>query len=185
MVGPKPRIRVQNAERPLSGALALMTTFFSASRFVRSAVSMKAGTCVLNLSTFLALPPGGVYVASFLRSPSIVCSVEEISSTLPAFTWSTKKGWYGTRVRCSGLPVTKARMKLTASSATRTPMKVPRRLRGINGWRGGGGAPRPSGAGSTRHDGILPSGEDSRSGVGVEEEGLEDESGIGAGSTSA
>jgi hypothetical protein len=31
----------------------------------------------------------------------------------------------------------------------------------------------------------LPSGGDSRSGVGVEEAGLEDESGIGVGSTSA
>jgi hypothetical protein len=54
-------------------------------------------------------------------------------------------------------------------------------LRDISGGRCGGGAPRPSGAGSTRHDGILPSSRDcSRSGVGVEEAGLEEESGIGA-----
>jgi hypothetical protein len=86
-------MRVQNGERPSSGALALMTTFSSESSLVSPAVSMKAGTSVLNLSIFSALPPGGVYDASFLRSPSIVCSVEEISCTLPAFTWSTKKGW--------------------------------------------------------------------------------------------
>jgi len=64
---------------------------------------------------------------------------------------------------------------------------VPRRLRGISGGRCGGGAPRPSGAGSTRHDGILPSRGDSRSGVGDEddeEDGLGEESDIG-GSTSA
>ena len=34
-------------------------------------------------------------------------------------------------------------------------MNVPRRLRGISGGRCCGGAPRPSGAGSTRHDGAL------------------------------
>ena len=60
MVGPKPRISVQNAERPLSGAVALTTTFCSSSSFVRSAVSTKAGTWVLNFSTVLGLPPGGV-----------------------------------------------------------------------------------------------------------------------------
>ena len=51
-------------------------------------------------------------------------------------------------------------------------MKVPRRLRGISGGRCGGGAPRPSGAGSTRHDGLSPSRGGSRSGAGGEEEGL-------------
>ena len=58
-------------------------------------------------------------------------------------------------------------------------MKVPRRLRGISGGRCGGGAPRPSGAGSTRHDGTLPSRGCSRSGAGDEDEGLGEESGIG------
>ena len=61
-------------------------------------------------------------------------------------------------------------------------MKVPRRLRGISGGRCWGGAPRPSGAGSTRHDGRSPLGGCSRSGAWVEEEGVE--SGI-ARSTSA
>ena len=62
MVGPKPRISVQNGERPSSGAEALMTTSFSSSSLVRPAVSMKAGTWVVNLSTFFGsgLPPGGV-----------------------------------------------------------------------------------------------------------------------------
>ena len=51
-------------------------------------------------------------------------------------------------------------------------MNVPRRLRGISGGRCGGGAPRPSGAGSTRHDGRSPLRAGcSRSGAGVEEEG--------------
>jgi hypothetical protein len=34
------------------------------------------------------------------------------------------------------------------------PMNMPRRWRGTIGGRFGGGAPRPSGAGSTRHDGL-------------------------------
>ena len=51
-------------------------------------------------------------------------------------------------------------------------MKVPRRLRGISGGRCGGGAPRPSGAGSTRHDGRSPPAGCSRSGACVEEEGV-------------
>ena len=83
-------------------------------------------------------------------------------------------------MRSAGLPVTMARMKFTASSATRTPMKVPRRLRGISGGRCWGGAPRPSGAGSTRQEGTGPSPGCSRSGVGVDDAGLEGESGIGA-----
>jgi hypothetical protein len=37
-----------------------MTTFSLASVLVRSAVSMNAGTCVLNLSTFSAFLPVGV-----------------------------------------------------------------------------------------------------------------------------
>jgi hypothetical protein len=94
-----------------------------------------------------------------------------------------KKGSYGMRVRSAGPPVASARMKLTASRATRTATKP--RLRGMNGWRFWGGAPRPSGAGSTRHDGILPSRGCSRSGVGVEEAGLEEGSGIVRRSTSA
>ena len=59
-------------------------------------------------------------------------------------------------------------------------MNMPRRLRGISGGRCGGGAPRPSGAGSTRHDGISPSRGCSRSGAGVDAAGLEEESDIGA-----
>ena len=179
MVGPKPRISVQNGERPLSGALALTTTFCSSSSLVSPVVSTKAGTCVVNLSTVLGLPPGGVYSAFFLSVPSIVWSVDEISLTFEARSWSTKNGSYGMRVRFAGPPVAIARMKLSASSATRTPMKVPRRLRGISGGRCSSGAPRPSGAGSTRHDGILPSRGASRSGGGDEDEGLGEESDIG------
>ena len=78
----------------MSGADALMTTFWSSSSLVRLAVSMKAGTCVVNfVSTVLGLPSGGVYVAFFFSVPSIVCSVEEISCTLPARTCSRKNGW--------------------------------------------------------------------------------------------
>ncbi len=53
---------------------------------------------------------------------------------------------------------------------------MPRRWRGMIGGRFSGGAPRPSGAGSTRQDGGLSS-RDDRSGALDEAEG---ESGIGS-----
>ena len=56
-------------------------------------------------------------------------------------------------------------------------MKVPRRLRGISGGRCCGGAPRPSGAGSTRHDGMLALARRARARArGGEDGGLDEES---------
>src|SRR5215210_4304210 len=72
----------------------------------------------------------------------------EISSTLPACTCCRKNGEYGTAERSGGPPVKNASAKFRASSAARIAKN--RRLRGNIGGRGSGGAPRPSGAGSTR-----------------------------------
>src|SRR5215216_3234020 len=72
----------------------------------------------------------------------------EISSTLPACTCCRKNGEYGTWLRSGGPPVKNASAKLR----TKRPAMIAknRRLRGNIGGRGAGGAPRPSGAGSTR-----------------------------------
>ena len=110
-------------------------------------MSTKDGTSVLKRSTFFALPPGGVNVAAFLRSPWIVSPREEISWTLPALTCSRKNGEYGTCVRFSGPPVMNAAMKFSASRPKISAIHL--RLRGNIGGFGAGGAPRPSGAGST------------------------------------
>src|SRR3954454_25191622 len=74
---------------------------------------------------------------------------EEISCTFPALTCCRKNGEYGICVRSSGPPVMNATRKFSANRARiRT---IHRRPRGSIGGLGGGGAPRPSGAGSTRH----------------------------------
>src|SRR3954469_9799672 len=148
IVGPNPRNRVARNERPLSAGSALTTTPLDSSSFVSSVVSTKDGTSVLKRSTVFALPPGGVKVAFFLRSPWIVSPREEISCTLPALTCCRKNGEYGICVRFSGPPVTNAAMKLSASRPTMSAIHL--RLRGNIGGLGAGGAPRPSGAGSTR-----------------------------------
>src|SRR4051794_33657230 len=148
IVGPKPRNSVARNDRPLSGGSALTTTPLFSSCWVRFVVSTNDGTSVLKRSTVFALPPGGVNFAGFSRSPWIVSPREEISWTLPACTWSRKNGEYGIWLRCSGPPVMNAAMKLTASRATMSAIYL--RLRGNIGGLGGGGAPRPSGAGSTR-----------------------------------
>src|ERR671933_395768 len=145
---PKPRMSVARNERPLSGGSALTTTPFDSSCLVRFVVSTNDGTSVLKRSTLVAFSPGGVKVAFFLRSPWIVSPCDEISWTLPAWTWLRKNGEYGTCVRCAGPPVMSAATKLIASSARTTAMI--RRLSPNIGGLGGGGAPRPSGAGSTR-----------------------------------
>src|SRR3954470_14795780 len=73
---------------------------------------------------------------------------DEISCTFPALTCCRKNGEYGICVRSSGPPVMNATRKLSANRARiRT---IHRRPRGSIGGLGGGGAPRPSGAGSTR-----------------------------------
>src|SRR3954462_7961312 len=73
---------------------------------------------------------------------------EEISCTFPALTCCRKNGEYGICVRSSGPPVMNATRKFSANRARiRT---IHRRPRGSIGGLGGGGAPRPSGAGSTR-----------------------------------
>src|SRR3954453_15696183 len=151
--GPKPRNSVARNERPLSAGSALTTTPLDSSCLVRSVVSTNDGTSVLNRSTVFALPPGGVKLASFLRSPWIVSPREEISCTLPALTCCRKNGEYGIWVRFSGPPVMNATTKFSANRA-RIRMSH-RRPRGSIGGLGGGGAPRPSGAGSTRQP--LPS----------------------------
>src|SRR4051812_40338291 len=148
IVGPKPRNRVARNERPLSAGSALTTTPLDSSCFVRSVVSTNDGTSVLKRSTFFALPPGGVYVADFLRSPWIVSPRAEISWTLPALTCWRKNGEYGICGRFSGPPVMNATTKFSANSARISAIQ--RRPRGSIGGLGGGGAPRPSGAGSTR-----------------------------------
>src|SRR3954471_15043889 len=148
IVGPKPRNSVARKDRPLSAGSALTTTPLDSSCFVRSVVSTNDGTSVLKRSTFFALPPGGVNDASFLRSPWIVSPCEEISETLPALTCWRKNGEYGICVRCSGPPVMNATTTFSARSARITA--IARRPRGNIGGFGGGGAPRPSGAGSTR-----------------------------------
>ena len=60
IVGRNPSSSVAHSDRPVSGALALMTTFWRSSSLVSWAGSMKVGTSVLNLVTFtgLALPGG-------------------------------------------------------------------------------------------------------------------------------
>src|SRR3954470_13738408 len=149
IVGPKPRKSVARNERPLSGGSALTTTPLPSSCFVRFVVSTNDGTSVLKRSTLVAFfSPDGVKLAFFLRSPWIVSPCEEISCTLPAWTCLRKNGEYGTCVRCGGPPVMKARAKWSTSR----PMisAIQRRPRGSIGGFGSGGAPRPSGAGSTR-----------------------------------
>src|SRR3954471_2720801 len=148
IVGPKPRNSVARNERPLSAGSALTTTPLDSSCFVRSVVSTNDGTSVLNRSTVFALPPGGVKLAFFLRSPWIVSPREEISCTLPALTCWRKNGEYGICGRFSGPPVMNATRKFSANSARISAIQ--RRPRGSIGGLGGGGAPRPSGAGSTR-----------------------------------
>src|SRR3954454_5919937 len=148
IVGPKPRKSVARKERPLSAGSAFTTTPLVSSCFVRSVVSTNDGTSVLKRSTSFALPPGGVNVAFFFRLPWIVSPCDEISSTLPAFTWLRKNGEYGTCVRCSGPPVMNATTKFNANRARISAIHL--RPRGSIGGFGGGGAPRPSGAGSTR-----------------------------------
>ena len=92
MVGPKPRISVQNGERPLVGRLGVDDDVLLVEQ-LRQARGVDEGRHLGGeLSTVLGLPPGGVYVAFFLSVPSIVWSVEEISWTLPARTWSRKNG---------------------------------------------------------------------------------------------
>src|SRR3954471_13110062 len=73
---------------------------------------------------------------------------DEISWTLPAFTCCRKNGEYGICVRFSGPPVMNATRKFSANRARISAIQ--RRPRGNIGGLGGGGAPRPSGAGSTR-----------------------------------
>src|SRR5262245_53888585 len=68
--------------------------------------------------------------------------------TFVAVTWLTKNGWYGTRGRLAGPLVRIESRRFTASSPTRKAMNA--LLRGIIGGFCSGGAPRPSGAGSTR-----------------------------------
>src|SRR4051794_7968505 len=148
IVGPKPRNSVARNERPLSAGSALTTTPLLSSCFVRSVVSTNDGTSVLNRSTDRALPPGGVKLAFFLRSPWIVSPREEISCTLPALTCCRKKGEYGICERFSGPPVMNAKKKFSANSPRMSAIHL--RPRGIIGGFGAGGAPRPSGAGSTR-----------------------------------
>src|SRR3954468_4694425 len=148
IVGPKPRNSVARNDRPLSPGSALATPPMLASCFVRSFVSTNDGTSVLNRSTDRALPPGGVKLAFFLRSPWIVSPREEISCTLPALTCCRKNGEYGTCERFSGPPVMNATRKFSANNARISA--IHRRPRGSIGGLGGGGAPRPSGAGSTR-----------------------------------
>src|SRR3954470_9542989 len=87
-----------------------------------------------------------------------------MSWTLLAVTWLTKKGWYGTRGRLAGPLVRMEIRRLTASSPRRKAMNA--LLRGIIGVFSLGGAPRPSGAGSTRRPfgfvfggGVLSAGE--------------------------
>ena len=126
-----------------------MTTFSRASSRVSSAGSMNAGTSVLNLVTATgSASPGGSNVASLLSSPSMESARELISATLPASTWSTKNGWYGTRFRSPGRPVMNEITRFNARSASASQMNSLRR--GIMGGLGGAGLPRPSGAGSTR-----------------------------------
>src|SRR3954465_8613271 len=148
IVGPKPRKSVARNERPLSAGSALTTTPLVSSCFVRSVMSTNDRTSVLKRSTSFALPPGGVNVAFFFRLPWIVSPWDEISSTLPAFTWLRKNGEYGICVRCSGPPVMNATTKFSANRARISAIHL--RPRGSIGGLGGGGAPRPSGAGSTR-----------------------------------
>jgi hypothetical protein len=93
MVGPKPRISVQQRRAPVVGRRGVDDDVLLVEQLGQAAVSMKAGTWVVNFSTVFGLPPGGVYVAFFFELPSIVCSVEEISCTLPLRTWSRKNGW--------------------------------------------------------------------------------------------
>src|SRR5215207_3869528 len=155
IVGPKPRKMVASSERPSSGGSALTTTSSDSSTRVSPWVSTNDGTCVSNLLTRTALPFGGRNVARFLRLPWIVSACEEISSTLPASTCCRKKGEYGTCARSAGWLVKNDSARFSASSPTSTARK--RRLRGIIGGLGFGGAPRPSGAGSTRQPGDLPS----------------------------
>ncbi len=135
-----------------------MSTFSSASSLVSAAGSMNAGTSVLNLVTAIgSASPGGSKVASCFSSPSMESARELISWTLPASTWSTKNGWYGTRLRSSGRPVTNEITRFTASSARTNQMN--RLPRGIMGGLDGAGLPRPSGAGSTRQpDSVLRGG---------------------------
>src|SRR3954471_6455093 len=154
IVGPKPRNSVERNDRPLSMGSALTTTPLDSSCLVRFVVSTNDGTSVLKWSTLVAFfSPDGVNFAFFLRSPWIVSPCEEISWTLPACTCCRKNGEWGTCVRCGGP------LKMNAATKLRTnrPMirGIQRRPRGSIGGFGCGGAPRQSGAGSTRQP--LPS----------------------------
>ena len=72
-MGPKPSRIVASSERPSSGGLAFVTTFFSSSSFVSSSVWTKAGTSVSNRLTSTGfLSPSGVNRASRLSVPWIV-----------------------------------------------------------------------------------------------------------------
>jgi hypothetical protein len=94
IVGPKPSRIVPSSERPSSGGEALVTTFLESSSSVSPRVSTNAGTCVSKRSTCTVslFSPTGVNGAVRFRRPWIVWSSDEISCTLPARTWSRKKG---------------------------------------------------------------------------------------------
>src|SRR5262249_7737314 len=119
-------------------------------RFVRLVLSQNDGTSVENNVVDLADSSSGGYLTGDLNVPWIESPFDEIDCSWPAVTCDKKNGLKGpfTRVWPSGLSMT-TRSTLRASNATTAIQNRIRRW-GAGGV-GGGGVPRPSGAGDTPH----------------------------------
>ena len=98
-------------------------------------------------------------MTAVLNEPWIESPVEEISCTLPFWTWVRNVGLYGIRTRGFGFSACEEIQKFSASSATISSAIVHRAF-GRFGVEGRFSPPRPSGLGVTFHLGglVLPAG---------------------------
>jgi hypothetical protein len=79
--------------------------------------------------------------------PWTVVLFEEIELTFPALTWLRNVGLYGIRTRVWAVVSVEVNTMLISRSMKKKIRKPGPKTRGL----GGGGAPRPSGPGRTRH----------------------------------